>query len=195
MTEDVALFFNLLQGNEDLDSWRTITLEAQEFILQVQEALSSWQAHRTYPMVPFQLIVLGKVSTFASRGSKTRERTKDQERPKMVCPLDGGVSGPGRGFNRQNRTICQLDQNCEHFVIGDTAHTPSEIEIAPETIKGGLNDLIHLACCPQPPFYLAEGQIITQAIPVPTGVPVDDKTPDAYWAEVVGEDKPVWVAT
>ncbi|RMB95083.1 hypothetical protein DUI87_28454 [Hirundo rustica rustica] len=83
------------------------------------------------------------------------------------------------------------DKNCEYFVIGDTTHTPSETEITPATLKGGLTDLILLAHCPQPPFYLAKGQIIAQAIPIPTGVPVDDKSPDVYWAEVVGEDKPI----
>ncbi|RMC20096.1 hypothetical protein DUI87_00974 [Hirundo rustica rustica] len=51
--------------------------------------------------------------------------------------------------------------------------------------------LILLERCPQPPFYLAKGQIITQAIHTPVGVPVDDKTPDVYWTEVVGEDKPI----
>ncbi|RMC20558.1 hypothetical protein DUI87_01409 [Hirundo rustica rustica] len=88
-------------------------------------------------------------------------------------------------------TVDHTGLNSEYFVIGDTAHTPMETEIAPMTIKGNMPKLILLAYCPQPPFYLAKGQIITQAIPTPAGVPVDDKTPDVYWAEVVGEDKPI----
>ncbi|XP_033368457.1 uncharacterized protein LOC117244011 [Parus major] len=78
-----------------------------------------------------------------------------------------------------------------YFVIGDTAHTPIEIEVAPMTITGDLTHLILLARCPQPPFYIDKGQVIAQVIPVPTEVPVDDKAPGVYWAEVVSENKPI----
>ncbi|RMC08875.1 hypothetical protein DUI87_13869 [Hirundo rustica rustica] len=81
--------------------------------------------------------------------------------------------------------------NSEYFVIGDAEHTPMEIEIAPMTIKGIMPKLILLGRCPQPPFCLGNEEIIPQAIPTPVGVPVDDKTPDVYWAEVVGKDKPI----
>ncbi|RMC03217.1 hypothetical protein DUI87_20411 [Hirundo rustica rustica] len=66
-----------------------------------------------------------------------------------------------------------------------------ETETALMTIKGNMPKFILLLRCPQPPFYLAKGQIISQAIPTPVGVPVDDKTPNFYWAEVVGKDKPI----
>lgn len=79
----------------------------------------------------------------------------------------------------------------EYFVIWDTAHTPMEIEVAPMTIKGDIPNLILLARCPQLPFYLDKGQIIAQAIPVPADISVEDKAPGVYWAEVVGEDKPI----
>lgn len=58
------------------------------------------------------------------------------------------------------------------------------------TIKGDISHLILLACCPQPPFYLVQGQILAQAIEIPVEVPVDRKPSQVYWAEVVGQDKP-----
>ncbi|TRZ05992.1 hypothetical protein HGM15179_021116 [Zosterops borbonicus] len=50
--------------------------------------------------------------------------------------------------------------------------------------------LMLLACCMHPPFYLLEGQILAQAIPVPAEIIADGKSPEVYWTEVVGENKP-----
>ncbi|RMB91862.1 hypothetical protein DUI87_31724 [Hirundo rustica rustica] len=91
----------------------------------------------------------------------------------------------------QDLMVDHTGLNSEYFVIGDAEHTPMEIEIAPMTIKGNMPKLILLGRCPQPPFCLGNEEIIPQAIPTPVGVPVDDKTPDVYWAEVVGKDKPI----
>ncbi|KAF4803474.1 hypothetical protein TURU_015369 [Turdus rufiventris] len=82
-----------------------------------------------------------------------------------------------------------LDVTIQYMEV-DTAHTSLEIEVAPMTIRGDMSHLILLACCPQPPFYLVEGQILAQAIQIPVEVPVDRKSPQVYWAEVVGQDKP-----
>ncbi|KAF4792224.1 endogenous retrovirus group K member 25 Pro protein-like protein [Turdus rufiventris] len=87
-------------------------------------------------------------------------------------------------------TIYHMELDSEYFVFVDTAHTPLEIEVAPMTIKGNITCLILLAFCPQPPFYLVKEQILAQAIPVPKEITVDGKSPEVYWAEVVGEDKP-----
>ena len=87
-------------------------------------------------------------------------------------------------------TLYHMELDSEYFVIGDTAHTPLEIEVAPMTIKGSITCLILLASCPQPPFYPVEGQILAQAIPIPMEVTVDGKSSEVYWAELVGEDKP-----
>lgn len=59
-TEELAPLFNLLKGCKDLDSPRAITEEARESIEKVQLALSSRQAHRTCPELPFSFIILGK---------------------------------------------------------------------------------------------------------------------------------------
>ncbi|KAF4804848.1 hypothetical protein TURU_004269 [Turdus rufiventris] len=87
-------------------------------------------------------------------------------------------------------TIYHMELISEYFVIGDTAHTPLENEVASMTIKGNITRLILLVRCPQPPFYQVEGQSLTQAIPNPKEVTVDGKSPEVYWAEVVGEEKP-----
>ncbi|KAF4804269.1 Gag-Pro-Pol polyprotein [Turdus rufiventris] len=84
-------------------------------------------------------------------------------------------------------TIYHMNLDSEYFVIGDMAHTPLETEMAPMTMKGDITHLILLANCPQPPFYLVKGKILTQAIPIPAKVPVDGKSPEVYLAEVVGE--------
>ncbi|RMC19787.1 hypothetical protein DUI87_03351 [Hirundo rustica rustica] len=58
-TEDLTSLFNLLRGSDDLNSSRTITLEAQEVIRKVSEVLSTRQAHPTDPALPFQFVILG----------------------------------------------------------------------------------------------------------------------------------------
>ncbi|KAF4798804.1 hypothetical protein TURU_060652 [Turdus rufiventris] len=92
--------------------------------------------------------------------------------------------------NLLDMTTNHMELESEYFVIGDTAHTPLEIEVAPMTINGDITNLILLARCPQPPFYLVEGQILPQAIPILVEVAVDGKSPEDYWAGVVDEEKP-----
>lgn len=58
-TEDLAPLFNLLRGNDELNSPRILTLEVKISISKVQHALSAKQAHRYDPALPFQYIVLG----------------------------------------------------------------------------------------------------------------------------------------
>lgn len=58
--EDLTPLFNLLCGSEDLGSPTVVTLEAQESIARVQEALSSWEAHCYEPSLPFLFTILGK---------------------------------------------------------------------------------------------------------------------------------------
>ena len=40
--------------------------------------------------------------------------------------------------NSQDVMINYMELDSEYFVIGDTAHTPLEIEVAAMTIKGGI---------------------------------------------------------
>ncbi|TRZ07747.1 hypothetical protein HGM15179_019360, partial [Zosterops borbonicus] len=67
--DDLKTLWDLYQlcGNEDLDSPRTITLEAWEAIVKVQEALSSHQAHRFEHSLSFQLTILGENAKFTIR--------------------------------------------------------------------------------------------------------------------------------
>ncbi|TRZ06185.1 hypothetical protein HGM15179_020922 [Zosterops borbonicus] len=90
-------------------------------------------------------------------------------------------------------TVHDMGLDSEYFVIGDTAHMPLQVEIAPMTIKGKITGLMLLAPCMHPPFYLAEGQILAQAIPVPAEITADGKSLEVYWVEVVGEDRPSMV--
>ncbi|TRZ08357.1 hypothetical protein HGM15179_018753 [Zosterops borbonicus] len=90
----------------------------------------------------------------------------------------------------QDLTVYHMGLDSEYFLIGDTAHTPLQIEIAPMIIKGKITGLMLCAHCMHPPFYLEEGQILAQAIPVPAEITADGKSPEGYWAEVVGEDRP-----
>ncbi|TRZ08902.1 hypothetical protein HGM15179_018206 [Zosterops borbonicus] len=82
------------------------------------------------------------------------------------------------GKSRDVVDLTGLDS--KFFVIDDTAHTPVEIEIVPMTTKGSIPKFSLLVRWPQPPFYLAKGKIIAQAIPIPAEVPVNGKTPDVY---------------
>ncbi|TRZ08803.1 hypothetical protein HGM15179_018303 [Zosterops borbonicus] len=90
----------------------------------------------------------------------------------------------------QDLMVHDMGLDSEYFVIGDTAHTLIQIEIAPMTIKGKITGLMLLARCMHPTFYLAEGQILAQAIPVPAEITADGKSPEVYWVEVVGEERP-----
>lgn len=58
-TEDLAPLFNLLRSKDELNSPRTLTPEAWGSICKVQKALSSKQAHRYDPTLPFKYILLG----------------------------------------------------------------------------------------------------------------------------------------
>ncbi|XP_014109964.1 PREDICTED: endogenous retrovirus group K member 18 Pol protein-like [Pseudopodoces humilis] len=138
---------------------------------------------------------------------------KKPDNPRTVAAVTPGMNKPQMSPGQLQHIVCfqckrsdrwtvvgvDLQDNSQdlagldsrYFVIGDTAHTPREIEVAPMTITGDLTHLILLARCPQPPFCVDKGQVIAQVIPVPTEVQVDDKAPGVYWAEVVGENKPI----
>ncbi|NWY35839.1 POK25 protein, partial [Pheucticus melanocephalus] len=59
--EDLAPLFNLLKGGEDPGAPRSITPEARKALEKVQIAMSTRQAHRCQPDLPFKFIILGKV--------------------------------------------------------------------------------------------------------------------------------------
>ncbi|RMC04230.1 hypothetical protein DUI87_19049 [Hirundo rustica rustica] len=84
-----------------------------------------------------------------------------------------------------------LELDCRYIVVGDTKHTPPEIEISPAIMTSDPGGLIFLMHCVHPPYFLPKDQVIAQAIPIPTKLLVDNTYPDVYWVEVVGEDKPI----
>ncbi|XP_064267307.1 uncharacterized protein LOC135295140 [Passer domesticus] len=60
-TEDLAPLFNLLKGGEELSSPRSLTPEAQAALEKIQTSISSRQAHRYRPELPFKFIILGRL--------------------------------------------------------------------------------------------------------------------------------------
>ncbi|TRZ11428.1 hypothetical protein HGM15179_015678 [Zosterops borbonicus] len=60
-TEDLAPLFNLLKGGEGLSSPRSLTPEAQKALERVQHLMSTWQANRCNPDLPFRFIILGNL--------------------------------------------------------------------------------------------------------------------------------------
>ncbi|RMB95073.1 hypothetical protein DUI87_28444 [Hirundo rustica rustica] len=55
-TEDLAPLFNLLKGGEELSSPRELTPEAKEVLEKVQHMMSTRQAHRCDPDLPFKFM-------------------------------------------------------------------------------------------------------------------------------------------
>ncbi|RMC06111.1 hypothetical protein DUI87_17656 [Hirundo rustica rustica] len=78
----------------------------------------------------------------------------------------------------------------KYLVIGDSKHTSSKIKIAPGVLPSDAEQLAPLTGCVHPPLFLPKGQVIAQAIPLPQ-LPYDDLELSVYWAEMVGEDKPI----
>lgn len=76
-SEDLAPLFNLLKGDSGLNSPRTITPEAQASIVRVQEALSSRQANRYDPSLPFSLAILGRIPHLYGLIFQWDEKLKD----------------------------------------------------------------------------------------------------------------------
>ncbi|XP_077638665.1 uncharacterized protein LOC144246100 [Lonchura striata] len=82
--------------------------------------------------------------------------------------------------------------NCKYLVIGDTKHTPLEVEIPPAILTSDPKTFYLMARCVHPPLFLPEGQVIAQAIPVPQFL-CDDLDLSIFYTEILGEEKPlVW---
>uniref|UniRef100_A0A8U7N725 ribonuclease H n=1 Tax=Corvus moneduloides TaxID=1196302 RepID=A0A8U7N725_CORMO len=63
-TEDVAPIANLVKGEGGPASPRSLTEEARQSLKKIQELISTRQAHRYQPSLPFKLVILGKVPRF-----------------------------------------------------------------------------------------------------------------------------------
>ncbi|KAL2300448.1 hypothetical protein Nmel_012425, partial [Mimus melanotis] len=66
-----------------------------------------------------------------------------------------------------------------------------EIEIVPQTQLVCPDRLFLLPRCVQPPYFLPKCQLIAQALPVPNNITGKTSDPSVYWAEVIGENKPI----
>ncbi|KAF4804347.1 hypothetical protein TURU_008662 [Turdus rufiventris] len=122
----------------------------------------------------------GKDITFEHLCGEGNRASPEKQTRVLTKSTGWTIIGVDLPNNSLDVTINHMELDSEYFVIWDTTHTPLEIEVAPMTIKGGITHLVLLGRCPQPLFYLAKGQILTQAIPIPAEVPVDEKEPEVY---------------
>ncbi|NXI00661.1 POK18 protein, partial [Pachycephala philippinensis] len=76
-TEDLVPLFNLLRGDRDLTSPRTLTPEAKDAIVKVECALRTCQTHRFDPKLPFQLTMIGRMPHFSGLIHQWDESRKD----------------------------------------------------------------------------------------------------------------------
>ncbi|RMB92338.1 hypothetical protein DUI87_31212 [Hirundo rustica rustica] len=60
-TEDLVPLFDLLKGGEDLSSPRVLTPEGKKALERVQDCMSTRQAHRYDPGLPFKFIIMGRL--------------------------------------------------------------------------------------------------------------------------------------
>ncbi|NXM47466.1 POK11 protein, partial [Gymnorhina tibicen] len=104
-TETLAPLFNLLIGNEDLDSPRTLTEEAHRSIAKVQEAISKRQAHRVNTKLPFQFIVLGKCPHFTGLIYQWDAAQKD---PLLIIEWIFLPHKPSKSITRPQELVAQL---------------------------------------------------------------------------------------
>ncbi|NXH27523.1 POK8 protein, partial [Myiagra hebetior] len=75
--ESLAPLFNLLRGDDSLDSPRSVTPEAREAIGKVQKALSTRRAHQMEPGLQLRFIVMGQLPHLQGRIFQWDERIKD----------------------------------------------------------------------------------------------------------------------
>ncbi|NXR73232.1 POK18 protein, partial [Pycnonotus jocosus] len=90
-TEDLAPLFNLLKGGEELSSPRVLTPEAQKALEKVQVTITTRQASRRDPDLPFQFIILGKlphlhgvIFQWDKRYSNTSKKDQDRKDPLLI---------------------------------------------------------------------------------------------------------------
>ncbi|NXM42130.1 POK18 protein, partial [Gymnorhina tibicen] len=104
-TETLAPLFNLLAGDNNLDSPRTLTEEAHHAIAKVQEAITNRQAHRTDPRLPFNFIVLGECPHFSGLICQWDAAQKD---PLLIIEWIFLPHKPSKSITRPQELVAQL---------------------------------------------------------------------------------------
>ncbi|KAL9833664.1 carbonic anhydrase-related protein 10 isoform 1-T3 [Geothlypis trichas] len=80
---------------------------------------------------------------------------------------------------------------CKYIIVGDTKHTPQEIEIAPGMTTSDPEQFVLGLHCIHPPLFLPKGQIVAQAIPVPFLPESTEKQgPTVARVQAIGTHKP-----
>ncbi|RMB95502.1 hypothetical protein DUI87_27611 [Hirundo rustica rustica] len=81
-TEDLDPLFNLLKGEEELSSPRTLTQEARAALEKVQDCMTTRQANRCKSDSPFKFIILGKLPHLHGmifQWERVEKSTKDKD--------------------------------------------------------------------------------------------------------------------
>ncbi|RMC03430.1 hypothetical protein DUI87_20627 [Hirundo rustica rustica] len=134
-TEDLAPLFNLLKGGEELSSPRELTPEAKEALEKVQHLMSTRQAHRCDPDLPFKFIIMGKLPhlhgvIFQWRNNIKKDQGREdplliiewvflshQRSKRMTCPQEL-VAELIRKARVRIRELAGCDFECIHIPIG-----------------------------------------------------------------------------
>ncbi|RMC20176.1 hypothetical protein DUI87_01022 [Hirundo rustica rustica] len=134
-TEDLAPLFNLLKGGEELSSPRELTPEARDVLGKVQHLMSTRQAHRCDPDLPFKFIIMGNLPHLHGVIFQWKNNTKkDQGREdplliiewvflshhrskRMTCPQEL-VAELIRKARVRIRELAGCDFECIHIPIG-----------------------------------------------------------------------------
>ncbi|KAF4793673.1 hypothetical protein TURU_108922 [Turdus rufiventris] len=104
--------------------------------------------------------------------------------------------------------VAQADANdiCKKIILGLPFEQPLTVDLIIKVCTNSASSqslkekeaeqrnqlLLLLQKCTNSLFGVLTGQIITQVIPMPNELPVDNSSPGIYWAEVTGEHKP-WI--
>ncbi|RMC20755.1 hypothetical protein DUI87_01607 [Hirundo rustica rustica] len=88
-TEDLAPLFNLLKGGVELSSPRELTPEAKDALGKVQHLISTRQAHKCDPDLPFKFIIMGNLPHLHGVIFQWKNNTKkDQGREDLLLLIE-----------------------------------------------------------------------------------------------------------
>lgn len=89
-----------------------------------------------------------------------------------------------------------LEGSREILVMGDAINAPPEIHIIPEVLTVGPREEIFIqSLCVNPPWFLSACMPIAQAFLLPKDFHIKSSSPQVYWNEIVGTDKPIMGCT
>ncbi|RMC19387.1 hypothetical protein DUI87_03997 [Hirundo rustica rustica] len=152
-TEDLDPLFNLLKGEEELSSPRTLTQEARAALEKVQDCMATRRANRCKSDLPFTFIILGKLPhlhgmIFQWERVEKSKKDKDCRDPLLIIEWVFLIHHRSKRINRPQELIAELirkDRTRNRELAGcdfECIHIPIEINSGQIT-KAMLEHLIH----------------------------------------------------